>query len=239
MDEARRRLKRVDPRVQLEGAELVVPEEHRGGVPGVHLFRAGRAAGTIVLWCVNFMNILVVYSLANWLATVVGDAGYATRTAVLISTTLQVGGTLGTFACAWCIARCGFIPVLATSFAVACVAIASIGTSLGSLALLGIMVFVAGWGSIGAQPGLNALSATFYPTYLRSTGVGWGLGFGRIGAIVGPIVGGELMRRQWSGVALCYAAAIPAAAAALGMLAMQWAIRREHGAERTTDALAH
>jgi hypothetical protein len=55
----------------------------------VHLFRSGRAAGTIVLWFVNFMNILVVYSLANWLATVLGDAGYATRTAVLISTTLQ------------------------------------------------------------------------------------------------------------------------------------------------------
>jgi AAHS family 4-hydroxybenzoate transporter-like MFS transporter len=76
------------------------------------------------------------------------------------------------------------------------------------------------WCTIGAQPGLNALSATFYPTSLRSTGVGWGLGFGRIGAIVGPIIGGELLRRQWSGEQLFYAAAIPAAMAVLGTLAL-------------------
>ena len=50
---------------------------------------------------------------------------------------------------------------------------------------------------IGGQPGINALSATYYPTYLRSTGVGWGLGVGRIGAIVGPYLGGMLLGRQW------------------------------------------
>ena len=47
-------------------------------------------------------------------------------------------------------------------------------------------MFIAGWCIVGGQPGLNALSASYYPTYLRSTGVGAGLGVGRIGAIVGP-----------------------------------------------------
>src|SRR5687768_18144594 len=60
-----------------------------------------------------------------------------------------------------------------------------------SLVLLTIIVFVAGWCVVGGQPGMNAFAATFYPTYLRSTGVGWALGVGRIGAIVGPYIGGD------------------------------------------------
>ena len=106
---------------------------------------------------------------------------------------LQVGGTIGTFGLAWLIARGGFIPMLTATFAVATVSIALIGQPGISLALLSVIVFVAGWAVIGGQPGINALSATFYPTYLRSTGVGWGLGIGRIGAIVGPYLGGTLL----------------------------------------------
>ena len=56
-----------------------------------------------------------------------------------------------------------------------------------SLTLLSVVVFIAGWCVVGGQPGLNALSASYYPTYLRATGVGAGLGVGRIGAIVGPV----------------------------------------------------
>ena len=40
---------------------------------------------------------------------------------------------------------------------------------------------------------LNALSATYYPTYLRSTGIGWGLGIGRVGAIIGPWLVGHFL----------------------------------------------
>ncbi len=112
---------------------------------------------------------------------------------MLVGTILQVGGTIGTFGLAWLIARGGFVPMLTTTFAVATVSIALIGQPGLSLALLSVIVFIAGWGVIGGQPGINALSATYYPTSLRSTGVGWGLGIGRIGAIVGPYLGGELL----------------------------------------------
>ena len=63
---------------------------------------------------------------------------------------------------------------------------------------------------IGGQPGINALSATFYPTYLRSTGVGSGLGIGRTGAIVGPYLGGVLLAQQWTPQQLFWVAAVPA-----------------------------
>jgi AAHS family 4-hydroxybenzoate transporter-like MFS transporter len=83
------------------------------------------------------------------------------------------------------------------------------------------VVFIAGVGVMGGQEGSNALAATFYPTGLRSTGIGAGLGVGRLGAIVGPLVGGQLMAWQWSSRALFSAAAIPALISAQVMIAMR------------------
>jgi AAHS family 4-hydroxybenzoate transporter-like MFS transporter len=199
-----------------------VQEEKQKGTPVIHLFREGRTPVTILLWVVNFMNLLNLYSLSSWLPTVVQDAGHSTSTAVLVGTILQVGGTIGTFGLAWLIARRGFIPVLTISFAVACAGIATIGQPSLSLALLVAVVFVVGWCVVGGQPGINAFAATYYPTYLRSTGVGWGLGIGRIGAIVGPMIGGELMRLRWSTQEMFVAAAIPALVSALAMFSLRW-----------------
>jgi AAHS family 4-hydroxybenzoate transporter-like MFS transporter len=221
-------LTRIDPTVTVgPDTQFVVPEENRGGVPVIHLFREGRALGTVLLWVVCFMNLYNLYFLSNWLPTVVRGAGYPTSTAVLVGTTLQVGGTLGTFALAWLISRLGFIPVLSTAFFVAVVAIAMIGQPGLSLGLLYVIVFVAGACVVGSQPTVNALAGTFYPTYLRSTGIGWGLGIGRIGAIIGPVLAGEFIRRQWSTEDLFYSAAVPAFVAAIVMLAMRWAMKRE------------
>ena len=82
----------------------------------------------------------------------------------------------------------------------------------------------AGWCVIGGQPGLNAIAGTYYPTYLRSTGIGWALGIGRIGAIVGPYFGGSLIALKWPIDRLFLAAAVPAIIAAIVMLCLNRAI---------------
>jgi MFS transporter, AAHS family, 4-hydroxybenzoate transporter len=202
-------------------AEYVVREENRSGVPIGHLFREGRALLTTLLWLVNFMNLLNLYALTSWLPIVVRQAGYAISTAVLVGTMLQVGGIIGTFVLAALIARKGFAPVLTASLAVACISIAVIGQPGLSLAVLTIVVTVAGAGILGSQPGINALSAVSYPTYLRATGVGWGLGIGRIGAIVGPYIGGEFLARQWSTPDMFLAAALPALVSTFSMIVMR------------------
>jgi AAHS family 4-hydroxybenzoate transporter-like MFS transporter len=219
-------LRKLDPSIRVdEATRFVANEESRGGVPFVHLFRDGRAVATVLLWVVNFMNLLVLYSLSNWLPLVVTGMGYQTQTAVLVGTVLQVGGTIGTFGLAWLIARGGFIPMLAGTFAVATASIAFIGQPGISLAMLTAIVFVTGWGVIGGQPGINALSATFYPTYLRTTGVGWGLGIGRIGAIVGPYIGGKLIEWQWGPQQLFWAAAVPALVSTITMVALLFTMK--------------
>jgi len=219
-------IKRIDPDAAAGGAvEYVVHEDNSRGVPLGHLFREGRAMATTLLWILNFMNLLIVHLVSSWLPTVIREAGYSISTAVLVATVLQIGGMIGTFVLAWLIGRRGLVPVLAASLALTCGAVALIGQPGLSLAALTAAVFVAGWCVIGSQLGINALAAIFYPTSLRSSGVGWGLGVGRAGAIVGPVIGGELMRLQWPTNQIFLAAAMPAAISTAAMFSMRWAVK--------------
>lgn len=214
-------LKCLDASAPDPGAtEYVAEEKDRRGLPIVHLFYEGRAVATILLWILNFMNLLNLYFLASWLPTVVKAAGHSTSTAVLAGTTMQAAGTIGAIGLGWLVRRLGFVPVLAAGFALACVNIALIGQPGLSLELLFVVVFLAGLGIVGGQAGLNALAATYYPTNLRSTGIGAGLGIGRIGAIIGPVVGGGLIGLHWSTERLFLAAAAPALISTVVMLAM-------------------
>jgi AAHS family 4-hydroxybenzoate transporter-like MFS transporter len=232
-------LKRIGASVPSGPVEYVVHEENRKGVPIVHLFREGRAVGTVLLWVINFMNLLNLYFLSSWLPTVVRDAGYSTRIAVLVGTTVQVGAAIGTIVNGWLIDRLGFRKVLTTCFGIACVSIAMIGQPSLPLLLLFVVVFVAGWCVPGGQGGVNAVAATYYPTYLRSTGIGSGLGIGRIGAIVGPLLASELMRRHWAARELFLAAAIPALISAVVMYSLRWVIKQPSQPVVKTEVLVH
>lgn len=228
LDQLARWLRRLDPTIRVdEHTEYVTNEVAHGGIPIVHLFRDGRTAATLLLWVVNFMNLLNLYSLSNWLPTVVTGMGYDQRTAVIVGAILQTGGTIGTYGLAWLIARKGFIPMLTVTFALATLSIAFIGQPGITLAVLTFIVFVAGWCVIGGQPGINTLAATYYPTYLRSTGVGAGLGVGRIGAILGPYIGGTLIGWQWGPQQLFWAAAVPAAISTLAVFALGFTMKNE------------
>jgi AAHS family 4-hydroxybenzoate transporter-like MFS transporter len=175
---------------------------------------------TILLWIVYFMNLLNLYSLANWIPTVFTGMGYSQNAALLAGTLLQVGGTIGTYGLAWAIARKGFVPVLVVTFVLAAISIAFIGQPGLSFAAVAAIVFIAGWCIVGGQPGLNTLAASYYPTALRSTGVGAGLGFGRLGAIIGPYAGGVLLAQQWAPQQLFWVAAVPAAISAAVMIVL-------------------
>jgi AAHS family 4-hydroxybenzoate transporter-like MFS transporter len=177
------------------------------------------------LWTTNFMNLLNLYFLSSWLPTLVTGLGYTTREAVLVGTALQVGGALGGVFLGWFVQRFGYVPTLATCFALGCVNVALIGQPGFSLAMLTGVVFLAGVGILGGQAGINALASSYYPTDLRATGVGAGLGVGRVGAIVGPLVGGHFMSMHWSNQHLFLTAAVPAFISLLVMLSLRWVIR--------------
>ena len=214
-------VRRVDPSVPSADLAFVVPEApRRAGSSLQQLFRERRALATVLLWIASFLNVLDAYFVSSWLPTVLRDAGRSTTTAVLVGTSVQVGGMLGTFVLGALVQRRGFVPVLSTCFAAAAAALAAVAHPAAPVALSAALAFVAGWGIFGGQPGLNALAATIYPTDLRSTGIGAALGVGRFGAILGPLVAGGLLARGWSGVDLFRAAALPALGSTLVLLSM-------------------
>lgn len=195
------------------GTRYLVHEPATDSMPVRALFEAGRARVTLLLWVVNFMNLLNLFFLANWLPTIAADAGYDVAHAAAIGTILQVGGVVGTIVMGPLIDRWGFFRVLTPCYLIAGIAIAAIGqTAQMSLALTLVCVAISGFGIVGGQPANNTLSASIYPTSLRATGVGWSLGVGRAGSIVGPIVAGTLMELHWSPAHLFLAAAVPALA---------------------------
>jgi MFS transporter, AAHS family, 4-hydroxybenzoate transporter len=213
-------LARIAPSVRhAPGARFVVREIKLPGIPVVHLFGGGRAWATLILWALFFMSLLDLHMLSNWLPTVLNDLGASVSAAAVVGSMLQVGGVVGTFALGKFIDRFSF-RALALIYGFASVAVGAIGFSGRSIALTTIAVFCAGFCVVGGQGGSNALSATLYPTAIRSTGVGWALGIGRAGSIVGPLVGGMMLARQMSNESVFLAAALPALCASLASFAL-------------------
>jgi AAHS family 4-hydroxybenzoate transporter-like MFS transporter len=211
LKEAGKWLQRVNPAAPAgPGVRYVVPEEpKRGGLPFVSLFHDGRAVGTVLLWVLNFMNLLNIYLLQGWLTTFIADTGIQAETAALIASMVQVGGTVGAFTLGWFVHKKGFAPVLATCSLVACLNIAVIGQPWMTAAMLFAVVFIAGVCVVGGQAAINSLSATYYPTELRATGIGAGLGVGRMGAIIGPTLVSVCLNLGWTASEIFLAAAAP------------------------------
>ena len=233
-------LKRIAPDAQVgSDTKYAIPEQRKKGVPIFHLFHEGRAVGTLLLWVINFMNLLNLYFLSSWLPKVVSDAGIPDNLAVLAGTMLQVGGLVGSFVLGWYVHKLGFVPVLTACFLLGCINIAAIGHPGLGVGLLFTVIFIAGFCVPGGQAGINALAATYYPTDLRSTGIGSGLGIGRIGAIVGPLVAGNLLGRHWPTSQLFIAAAIPALISAIAVFSLRWVIKPSETAVATTEVLVH
>jgi len=138
-------------------------------------------------------------------------------TAALTVASLQVGGTVGTLALIGWIRRRQFQAV-AVLFLIAVPVVGSIGYIglNGSEPMLLLASFIAGACVLGVQSGINVCGALVYPTSLRALGSGWELGIGRLGSIVGPLVGALFVRMpvdrlyMWSaapfllGAIICY-----------------------------------
>ena len=206
----------INPKVAFAPAtRFVVREPELAGIPVLHLFKGGRTLATLLLWVVFFMSLLDLFFLANWLPTVLNDLGASVSLAVAIGSMLQVGGVVGTLALGSIIDRFSF-RALALVYFMGVFAVGAIGQFGHSAMFVTMAIFAAGFCIVGGQTAANALAAGLYPTSVRASGVGWALGIGRVGSIVGPLVGGALMTMKWSagevfvtaaGAALCAAAA--------------------------------
>ena len=172
-------------------ARFVLEDEQQqySGFNPAYLFRDGLALITPLLWLLFALNLMGYFFLLSWTPTLMAAAKLPPATGAMAGAILQVGGTVGALAmCRW-LERRQFLAI-SILFVLAVPVVGYIGhAGLTSETALLVTVFFAGFLVLGIQSGINVAGALVYPTSLRANGSGWELGLGRIGSIVGPLVG--------------------------------------------------
>jgi AAHS family 4-hydroxybenzoate transporter-like MFS transporter len=205
-----RLIRRLDRNLPSQGPRVFLceVEEKRSAVAS--LFQSDRALGTLVLWLVFGLNLAEFYALQSWLPTILTNLGHSLPTVALATSMSEIGGLVAAFVIGPVMDRLSPHGTLASVYfaGVVCVALLGLAVSAPSWTLL-IVTCCAGFCVSGGQKSVIALAASFYPAPIRSTGVGWALGIGRLGGIAGPLVIGVLLSYQPTVAGLFYAAAVP------------------------------
>jgi len=217
-EQARRVFAKVAPSTRLDDGDTLVFTEAKGASASIaELFRHQRTLRTLMLWVSFFCCLLLVYLLSSWLPKVLQEAGYAEKASLLSLFSLNFGGMVGAIVGGWLGDKFGLPKVVVGFFAAAALSIALIGFNPPA-GVLFLLVFIAGAATIGTQILLYASVAQLYNLSVRSTGLGWASGVGRIGAIVGPTFGGVLLAQQLPLQQNFLIFAIPAAVSTLAMI---------------------
>jgi AAHS family 4-hydroxybenzoate transporter-like MFS transporter len=214
-----RMLPRIDPRRVYRPDEPFVAAKaafiHAGGVQ--ELFRDCRRAGTLLLWVISFCSMFTFGLVVYWLPAIMTGEGLPLKVAILGPVLMNLGGVVGTIALGFLFGRLGPVVIIACGLSLASLGIAITGQTAHTTILLLESVFGAGLFLLGSINSTNALIATFYPTAIRATGVGWALGVGRIGGTIGPAIGGVLLSMKLGSPMIFL---VPATVAVVGAIAV-------------------
>ncbi|HMI95391.1 MAG TPA: MFS transporter [Micropepsaceae bacterium] len=213
-------LVRIEPRLRLNpDTRLIVHEEKKSGFRLAHLFNEGRAAFTLLLWAVYVANLMALQFLLTWLPTVLESATVPHGIAATATVLVPAGGIVGGLILSRFLDH-GSIRPVAIAFALGVPLVALIGSAGDSMPLLMLATFGAGCAVIGGQTNLHAAAGRFYPTFIRANGIGWANGVGRVGSILGPVIGGVLIGLNLPSSQLFLFAAVPPLCAAIACFAL-------------------
>jgi predicted MFS family arabinose efflux permease len=157
------------------------------------LFQGGRSTSSVLLWCAVTLGYFDLYFVISWIPKLATEAGLPMSQAIYAGGTYNIGAFVGTSAVGLIATRFRLESVVATYLACAAVAMLIFGGIAMPVWLTLVMAFLVGLSVQGGFNGFWAVAARLYPPEIRSTGVGWALGVGRVGAVLGPILGGLLV----------------------------------------------
>ena len=209
--------------------------QHRNA-PAIRLFTEGRAIGTLLLWVPYFMNLLILYFVVSWLPALLRQRGAPVSAGITAIILFSFGGIAGSAVEGFLINRWGAFAILLVEFVSSAALIGSLAYSA-SFPLTMAVTLVLGFTVQAAQGGLNVIAATIYPTSIRATGIGWALGVGRVGSIVGPVLVGIMLKLNWGPREIFQAGAIPALCAAAATLLGLWQRRDPSTDQPASEAL--
>lgn len=157
------------------------------------LLAKGQRKSTLLFWLASFCGLFLVFGLGTWLPTIMMESGYSIGSALSFLLVLNVGTVIGSFLGATLSDRLGHKISCTLSFVVAFTAFLLLSFNPSSTLVTYLLIAAAGMGSIGTQYLINAYVGVYYPATVRTTALGWSLGIGRFGGIVGPIAVGLLV----------------------------------------------
>ena len=201
------------------------PVDIAQGNPIKMLFGEGYALQTILLWIIFFCSLMNLFLFGYWLPEVLHLIGMTPAGAVFASSLRDFGAIFAVLYLGLLIDRVGPERSLAFHYAAGAVFIAVISLSGAALSygILLAIIFLCGMTIIGSQTGANATCGKLYPARMRTSGLGWALGIGRLGGIAAPVLGGYLLTLGMPPTQIflsaCGFAVI--AAAATGLLALR------------------
>jgi benzoate transport len=162
------------------------------------LFSSKLAVMTILVWLVYFFNLMAIFGLTTWLPTLLTKAGLSLVKSYGYTVMDHFGSVLGTIVIGIALDRFGRKWGLISSYVLAAVTAWLFGQTTGSPVALYLLSLATGFFVIGSQSGQHTVTGEIYPTFIRSTGIGWALAMGRFGAVCGPLFGGLLQSAGFS-----------------------------------------
>jgi AAHS family 4-hydroxybenzoate transporter-like MFS transporter len=219
-------LQRIAPGLATSPGDVYVLPQSRGisTRPTREIFSRDFVRATVLLCIAAFMAQLVIVYVVTWMPLVLASIGMPVTSAILASVAFSVGGIFGAIGLARIIDKDKSYRGLVVTFFLAAASIAGIGYLASNWYGLLAITFLTGLLTVGANIVLSAYSATVYPTAIRSTGVGWVIGWGRIGAIAGALFGTALVA---AGLTIEIAYVIAAVPAIIGGVAIAL-VRAKH-----------
>ena len=178
---------------------------------------------TIALWSAVFFGLMVLYFIVSWIPKLAIQAGLSETSGIYAGALYNLGAFIGTVAMSVLALRAPLGRLVPAMLCAAAVAMLAFGSFHFSTGLTLLLAFAVGVLLQGGYNGVWPLAAAAYPSEIRATGVGWAIGLGRSGAIIGPMLGGYLMDAHASSPALFSAYCVPLlACAASAFLVARW-----------------
>ena len=161
-------------------------------IPVNSLFQAKYIDSTIKLWTAFFFSFACLYFLISWIPKIVTELGLSLELGIYSGTVFNIGAFFGIVTQGYFSSKFGLKKIISLFLIVTCIIMTQIQHFFGSDWMLFIFS-VLGFTIQGGFVGLYSIAARIYPTEFRTTGVGWGIGAGRLGAVLGPLVAGVLI----------------------------------------------
>jgi len=183
-----------EPLAEMPRVIEVKPANQAGMIRGMlQLLHKEHRTKTLTLWTAFLFCFSTLYFLMSWIPKLMEDAGFEASVGRDAFFQFNLGGVIGIFLIGWLSTRfklTNLICYMAISAAVAMVVFALAPPQKNLLLVLTLLIGIL---QQGAFTGLYSTAAKAYPTHIRSTGIGWGIGLGRFGAVIGPALAGYLI----------------------------------------------